>query len=250
MKLGLQLYTVRDLIAQDFQGTLRQVASLGFAGVEFAGDYGGLTDSELKAFLDDLNLETAGLHVSLESLETGLDAQVQKALALNAPYLVCPWLGAARYSSGWDGAIGSLKAIHDKLQGTGVGLAYHNHTFEFQTRAGDIYALDAIAGAGIDLEFDGAWGYAAGVDPAAYLRQHGGRVALLHLKDLKRLKPGTDTADWETVELGQGEVPLLGVVNAARETGVAWALVEQDHCPGNALDSVRKSIEWWRTQIA
>ncbi len=250
MKLGLQLYTVRDLVAQDFQGSLRQVAGLGFAGVEFAGDYGGLTDSELKAFLESLNLETAGMHVGLDTLENDLEAQVQRAVALKSPYLVCPWVDAARYSSSWDGVIRSLKAIQDKLQGTGVGLAYHNHTFEFQTRAGTAYALDAIAGAGIDLEFDGAWGHAAGVDPAAYLRQRAGRVALLHLKDVKRLKPGTDTSDWETVELGQGEVPLVGVVNAARETGVGWALVEQDQCPGNALDSVRKSMEWWRTQIA
>jgi sugar phosphate isomerase/epimerase len=157
---------------------------------------------------------------------------------------VCPWVSEARYAHGWDDIIAALVAAKRELEGTGVGLAYHNHVFEFEHRVGNVYALDAIAASGVDLEFDIAWGHAGGVEPAAYLRQHAGRVPLLHVKDIKRADSG-----WDTVSLGDGEVPILPTLEAARAVGVEWALVEQDHCPGDALESVNKSMVWWKQNV-
>jgi sugar phosphate isomerase/epimerase len=244
MRLGLQLYTVRDALEKDFKGTLEAISRLGIEGVEFAGNYGGMTPTQLSDFLKTLNLAVAGMHVSLEALTDDLGAQVQTAKALGANRLVCPWVAESLYASGWENIIASLQSIKERLEGTGVGLAYHNHAFEFEHRVGTEYALDAIASSGIDLEFDIAWGHAGGIDPAAYVRQHAGHLPLLHVKDVKRSASG-----WDTVPLGQGEVKLEGIIAAARETGVPWGLVEQDHSVGDALDSVTQSVAWWREHI-
>jgi sugar phosphate isomerase/epimerase len=244
MRLGLQLYTVRDALASNFQGTLEAVSKLGFQGVEFAGNYGGMTPTELSDFLNTLKLKVAGMHVSLEALTDDLETQVNTARVLGAPRLVCPWIAEARYANGWGNVIAALVEIKHELEGSGVGLAYHNHVFEFEQRVGDLYALDAIAAAGIDLEFDIAWGHAGGVNPAAYLHQHTGRVPLLHVKDILRNASG-----WDTVSLGDGEVPLSPTLEAARGAGVQWLILEQDHCPGDALESVNKSMVWWNAHV-
>ena len=245
MKLGLQLYTVRDALAADFNGTLEAISTMAFDGVELAGNYGGMEPAGLKKYLNELGLDVAGMHLPLEALETDLEAQLHFAHAVGAKHVVCPWLDAARYASGWDSAIESLGKIARILEGEGVGFAYHNHTFEFESRVGSGYALDAIAAAGIPLEFDIAWAHASGVNPATYLTQHSGHVPLLHVKDVKRVndKPGTD--GWETVELGRGSVPLRDTLEVAQAAGVEWLLLEQDQSAGDAVESVRQSRAWY-----
>jgi sugar phosphate isomerase/epimerase len=243
MKLGLQLYTVRDLLAADFHGTLNAISKLGIDGVELAGQYGSLEPVALKSLLNDLTLEVAGMHVMLDTLETDLDAQINAAHALGAGYLVCPWLDAALYVNGWDAIIQRLQTVKQRLEGSGVGLAYHNHTFELDAQP---LPLEAIAAAGIPLEFDIAWSHAAGVDPSDFLARHAGQIPLLHVKDVARVSDAPGMDGWRTVELGRGHVPIGAAISAAQAAGVEWALLEQDACEGSALESVRISLEWWR----
>ena len=246
MKLGLQLYTVRDLLAADFHGTLEAVSKLGIDGVELAGQYGGLEPPALKKLLTDLKLEVAGMHVALDQLETNLDAQIKAALELGAGYLVCPWLDAELYVNGWDAVIQRLQLVKQRLEGSNVGLAYHNHTFELDVQP---RPLEAIAAAGIPLEFDIAWAHAAGVDPSAFIARHAGQIPLLHVKDVTRVSDAPGTDGWRTVELGRGQVPIGAAVSAAQTAGVEWLLLEQDACVGNPLESVQISLEWWRARL-
>jgi sugar phosphate isomerase/epimerase len=245
MKLGLQLYTVRDALTADFNGTLEAISKMDFDGVELAGNYGGMEPAGLKKYLNELGLDVAGMHLGLEALETDLEAQIHFAQAVGAKHVVCPWLDSARYVNGWDAAIASLTKIGRILEGEGLGFAYHNHTFEFETRVGSGYALDAIAAAGIALEFDIAWAHASGVNPAAYLTQHSGHVPLLHVKDVKRVSDKSGTDGWETVELGRGSVPLRATLEVAEAAGVEWLVLEQDYSAGHALESVRQSRAWY-----
>ena len=246
MKLGLQLYTVRDLLATDFHGTLEAVSKLGIDGVELAGVYGGLEPRDLKRVLMDLNLEVAGMHVGLDALETDLDAQVAAAHELGAGYLVCPWLEAELYSSGWEAVIARLQLVQQRLEGSGVGLAYHNHTFELDVQP---RPLEEIAAVGIPLEFDIAWAHVAGVDPSAFIARHAGQIPLLHVKDVARVSDAPGMEGWQTVELGRGSVPIGAALEVAKTAGVEWFLLEQDACAGNALESVRISLEWWRARL-
>ncbi|RIH90283.1 Inosose dehydratase [Calidithermus terrae] len=241
-RVGLQLYTLRDLLGDRFKETLEQVAAMGYEGVEFAGVYGGLNPGELRRFLDGLGLETAGLHVPLEQLEQGLDGQVALARALGTPYLVCPWLDAGLRGSEarWRELFGRLERLGKACRAAGVRLVYHNHEFEFEEKVGGRPAFDALfaAAPSLEAELDVAWAHAGGQDPAAYVRKYAGRLPLVHLKDLKGRR---------TVELGRGEVPVEAAVRAAQASGVRWLLVEQDES-ARPLESVRASLEWLRSK--
>ncbi len=227
MKTGLQLYTLRQEAARDFEGTLRRVADLGYAGVELAGNYGGLGPAELRARLDELGLETASLHISLDALETDFDQQADLALALGASCLVCPWIAPDRRAdeSGWRSVFASLERLAERAAARGLTLAYHNHTFEFESKVGNEYALDALLSAAprVQLELDVAWAQAGGVSAPDYLRRYAGRTPLVHIKDLT-----LGGAEPATVALGEGVVDLGGVLDVARELQPAWLLVEQD----------------------
>ncbi len=242
-KIGLQLYTVRDQLAQDFAGTLNAVAKLGFHGVELAGNYGGHDAPALKAFLDGLKLEVASLHVPIEALETDLDAQIAFAQALGSKYIVCPWLAESRYAT--DAALvetfASLEKIALICKARGLGFGYHNHTFEFERHVGAQPMFDALFAAVPNalVEFDIAWGHAGGIASADYVRHYAGRLPLLHVKDVRR-----DGSGWQTVELDRGEVPVQAALEAGAATGAEWFIVEQDHCAGDPLESVAVSVKF------
>lgn len=241
-RVGLQLYTLRDLLGDRFRQTLEQVAAMGYKGVEFAGVYGGLNPGELRRFLDGLGLEVAGLHVPLEQLEQGLEAQIALARTLGAAYLVCPWIepGLRGSEARWRGVFGRLERLGRACRGAGIRLAYHNHDFEFEEKMGGEPVFDALfaSAPSLEVELDIAWAHAGGYDPAAYLRKYAGRVPLVHLKDLEGRR---------TVELGRGEVPVGAALQAALSGGVRWLLVEQDESP-RPLESARLSLEWLRSR--
>src|SRR5437660_8408838 len=91
MTIALQLYTVRDETAQDFAGTLRRVAALGYTAVEFAG-YGGLSIQQMQELLDETGLQALSSHVSLERLEQQFEQELEYCQAIGCPYIVVPWL--------------------------------------------------------------------------------------------------------------------------------------------------------------
>lgn len=244
-KIALQLYTLRDRLAQDFMGTLEAVSRLGFHGVELAGNYGGHDGPALKAVLENLKLEVAGLHVPIDKLENDLDAQIDFALALGSKYLVCPWLAPERYANeaAWHQVFASLEKIALACKARGLRLGYHNHTFEFEQRVGSELAFDALFAAVPDaiVEFDIAWGHAGGIASADYVKKYAGRLPLLHVKDVRR-----DGAGWATVELDRGEVPVQASLEAGAASGVEWFVLEQDHSAGDALQSVATSVTFLR----
>jgi sugar phosphate isomerase/epimerase len=244
-KIGLQLYTVRDKLAQDFLGTLEAVAGLGFHGVELAGNYGGHDAGALKALLGKLGLEVAALHIPIEKLETDLDAQIAFASALGSKYIVCPWLAESRYATdaAFHETCASLERIARACAARGLRLGYHNHTFEFERQVGPQTMFDALFAAAPDalVEFDIAWGHAGGVSSTDYVKKYAGRLPLLHVKDVKR-----DGAGWQTVELDRGEVPVHASLEASAATGAEWFVLEQDHCAGDPLESVALSVAFLR----
>jgi sugar phosphate isomerase/epimerase len=93
MSVGLQLYTVRDAMAEDFEGTLRQVAAMGYEGVEFAG-YGGMEAEKLRDLLQELNLTAIGSHIGLHLLEGQLEEEIAYLQTIGAKYAICPYLPA------------------------------------------------------------------------------------------------------------------------------------------------------------
>ncbi len=242
--VALQLYTVRDQTAKDFVGTLKRVAEMGYAGVEFAGT-GGLAAAELKKLLDDLGLRVAGSHVALGEYERDLQAVIDYNLAIGNRYLVVPFLpeDLRQDEAAWVAIAGRMNEIGAACREQGLTLAYHNHAFEFQ-RFGGRYALEILYDetdpALVKGEPDVYWFVRGGADPVAWLKERPGRCPLVHLKDMA---PG---AEQTFAEVGEGVIDFAPIFAAAQAGGAEWYIVEQDICKRPSLESAALSLRHLR----
>jgi sugar phosphate isomerase/epimerase len=236
--VALQLYTVRDETAQDFAGTVRRVAAMGYAGVEFAG-YGGLSSKEVATLLADTSLRAVGTHVGLQALNADFDREINYCLEIGCPLLVIPWIG-----EDWRNAEGArrlseqLNQYGSRAKERGVTLAYHNHDFEFRSDDGSTFIerlTTATDPAVVKLELDTFWAAYAGVDPISFIQQQSGRIASLHLKDM-------DTARKFT-EVGDGTLDIAGYIKAGQAAGVHTFIVENDAPRIPSLESAQRSLE-------
>lgn len=240
--VALQLYTLRDHVAKDLNGTLGKVAEMGYEGVELAG-YGDLGDAEkVKRALDVSGLRLVASHVSSQDLRDDLQRVIDEALILGNKYVVCSGLFAGDRSE--DGYREFAKLCNEagaRLNSSAIQLCYHNHDFEFNEKVDGGYALDYLyentEPALLQAELDTFWVQKGGEDPASYIRKYSGRVPLLHIKDMTKDDAKT------FAEVGEGSLDWPAIFAAAEEGGTTAYIVEQDICPGEPLDSVRKSLE-------
>lgn len=238
--LVAQMYTVRQAAAQDFKGALKQVAQLGFAGVELAGTF-GLPAAELAQTLKELNLTCVSAHVPLADLRQNLAQQLDLYLTLGASFVICPWLPPEQRgdAAGYQTLGRELDQMGQSCRASGLQLCYHHHDFELVQFNGK-YALDilleAADPANLQLEADTYWLKVGGKEPATYLRQWPGRTPLLHLKDMTATHPPT------FAEVGNGVLEWPQIFEAAEEVGVQWYLVEQDKCAGDPFESLKMSL--------
>ncbi|MCR8634912.1 sugar phosphate isomerase/epimerase family protein [Paenibacillus radicis (ex Xue et al. 2023)] len=245
MGVGLQLYTLRDDMAQDFRGTLRKVAELGYEGVEFAG-YGGLEAEELRDLLKELNLKAIGAHVSLKNMRENLEKEIAYLKTIGAPYFICPHIALEdrKDAEAWKALFAFFEHAGHQIKEAGLQFGYHNHAFEFEESIDDEFVFDALYSTTsadiVKVEMDVCWVKYAGQDPLAYINTYAGRLPLLHLKDFNR---GAEN-QMDTVELGLGEVDLPNVIQASSDAGVEWLIVEQDRCANPPLQSVATSLNW------
>jgi len=239
--VALQLYTVRDATEKDFVGTVRQVAEMGYAGVEIAGNTGGMSPSELRAFLADLGLAVAGSHIGIEVLESNLDQVIGDNATLGNRWIVCPWMPEDRRkdAAGWRAVAAQLTEIGARVKAAGLQLCYHNHSFEFQRFDGET-GFDIFYGAAdpdlVQAEIDTYWVQHGGEEPSATIARFAGRAPLVHLKDMT---PGDSPT---FTEVGNGILDFRAIFAASERAGVEWYIVEQDTCAGPSVESARTSL--------
>lgn len=245
--VALQLYTVRKAARTDFLGTLRAVAAMGYAAVQLSGT-GDLGAPALKAVLDELGLQVAGMHVRLQQFERHLDRVIDDALTLDCGYVVCGKLPIWRgryHAAGWRAAARILNEIGATCAAKGLQLCYHNHAFEFRRFGGDTgwqILMDNTDPRLVQAEVDVYWARYAGYDPVALIRSLAGRVPLLHLKDMKK------GALWPTfTEIGSGVMDFTAICAAAAAVGTEWLIVEQDRCILPPLESAHLSLAYLRS---
>lgn len=236
---GIQLYTLREQVAQDFLGTLDALAQAGIRRVELARDYGGLSGPALRAVLDERGLSAPSAHLALEPLEDDLEAQVQFLQTVGVRHAVYPYHRADTEAE-WLALAARLERVAQALAAYGLTLSYHNHDHELTQTLGGRPVLDLLleAAPSVQAELDVAWIYAGGHDPVTYLRRYAGRLPLVHLKDVRREGEG-----WQTVALGEGEVPLHEVLAAL--PAEVQPYYEQDQ--GGTLDTLRRSLGYLKT---
>jgi sugar phosphate isomerase/epimerase len=236
--IALQLYTLRQEMEEDFIGTLKKIADLGYMGVEFAG-FGGFSASVLKSYLDDFGLKPVGAHIGIEELKSNLDELIAYNIQLGNKYIICPF---ASYEGKEDYVKMAelLKDIGRKLKASGLQLCYHNHAHEFTSYEGE-YGLDFIYNKVneeiLKTEIDTYWVAYAGLDPVQYVSKYAGRTPLLHIKDME------NSEKREFAEIGNGTINIKAIAEQAAKNGTEWLIVEQDKCKREPLESVRISIE-------
>ncbi len=234
--ISLQLYTVREQMAQDEMGTLEKVSAIGYEGVE-----AGYNSSE--AFFNkcaELSLEITGLHVGLDALQNDLQGVIDFAKRTGQEFLILSWFDARHRSDldGWMKIAAILSEAGTKLREHDLRLLYHNHDFEFE-RFNDQYALDIlfqnVPEHALGAELDTYWVAKGGADPVEYINRYASRLPLLHIKDI--------TPDGNFAEIGQGTLDWPSIFAAAENAGVSVYCVEQDKCAGDPFDSIRISLE-------
>ena len=239
--IALQLYTVRDELARDFEGTLRRVAEIGYTAVEFAG-FLERPASKLYAILKELNLQVAGAHVPVEDLETDLEAIVEYHLEIGNQYLVVPSAPEERRRDRkrFRSFAHALNDIGADIQDYGLKICYHNHAYELEDFGGQTgmeILLETTEPETVGIELDTYWIKYGGADPAELLRRLAGRCPLVHLKDM------ADDEQRSTAEIGTGTMDFDAIFAAAEEAGVQWYIVEQDETARPSLESARISLE-------
>jgi sugar phosphate isomerase/epimerase len=236
-ELSVQLYTVRDALAEDFVGTLGKLAAFGFTQVEpFA----------LLSFADELRngLASNGLtapttHMHL--LDEDQDAIFSLAAELGIQTVIEPYVDPARWQSeaNISEVASELSAAASKAAGYGLRVGYHNHHFELESKISGVHGLEVLAdrlAAEVVLEVDTYWAYAGGADVPALITRLGDRVVALHLKD------GDGSLDTtKQVPLGSGVLPVWDIIAAAPD---ALRVVELDDSETDLLEAVRAGREF------
>jgi sugar phosphate isomerase/epimerase len=239
--LGVQLYTVRQALADDVPGTLAALAEIGYEEVETAGLY-GLAPADFRRLLDGEGLRAVSGHVPLESLVgEALEATLDDAEALGQHWVTVPWLGDDhRTADGYRRAAAALDRAGEAAARRGMRVAYHNHDFEFEPldeagrRTGWELLLQHTDPDLVDLQMDLFWTVHAGSDPIAWFERHAGRFPMVHAKDR--------TASGEMVDVGAGAMDFGAILSAGRAAGLRHVFVEHDR-PADPLASVRRSYE-------
>ncbi|MBK8024340.1 MAG: sugar phosphate isomerase/epimerase [Chloroflexi bacterium] len=243
-KIAVQLYTVREALKGDYEGVIRQIAAMGYDGVEPAGMYGA-GPREARALFDSLGLAVPSAHLGLLDDAAGRAQALDNAAILGCQYAVVPFIPAEQFAT-VDLVIeqcNRLNAALPDVKAHGMQLLYHNHWWEFTVKPelGGRTAIDVMKehlDPAIGFEVDTYWAQHAGLDPAAVVAQLGDRAPLLHMKDGH---PGTDQA---MLAVGDGVVDFKAIVSAST---AGWWISELDRHDGDMLTAIRRSAAYLKT---
>lgn len=252
-KVGVQLYTLRNQIGKDAKGTLKKVAELGFGEVEnfgYSGKFFGMTPAEYKSVLGDLGLTAPSGHYMYGNFGNkkipgtvlnGWEKAVEDAAAIGQQYMVIAYLMPEERGDidNYKRTAEGISKAAEVCKKSGIQLCYHNHDFEFEAQNGilpfDILTKETSAEL-VKIELDLYWASKAGQDPVSLFKQHKGRVALWHVKDMD------NTPKKHFTEVGNGVIDFASIFKNAKASGMKHFFVEQDECPGSPFDSIAKSI--------
>jgi sugar phosphate isomerase/epimerase len=252
-KVGLQLYTVRDLMKDDFDGTIAKVAAIGYKEVEFAG-YFGRTAQQVRAACDKNGLAPVSTHIQYEELDDKFPSVIETSKAIGLKYIVCPFIKEELRKSPdiWKQASDKFNRCGEQTKKAGIQFAYHNHWFEFLPVDGKLPYDELLKLCGsnlVKMEMDLCWITAAGGDPLKYFNEYPGRFPLVHVKDLHSIPKVTaggaqnygDTVD--LTEVGSGLIDWKRIFAQSDKAGIKHYIVEHDH-PKQPFDSITKSYEY------
>jgi sugar phosphate isomerase/epimerase len=252
-RVGLQLYTVRSLLKDDFEGTLAKVAEIGYGEVEFAG-YFGRTPKEVRAALDQNGLAPVSSHVEYELLGEKWPATLESAAVIGHRFLICPMVpdDLRAQTDGWKKVAETFNRAAEASRDAGIRFGYHNHHMELALVNGKRPYDTLLAEtdpALVCMEMDLCWMTVGGADPLEYFHRYPGRFPLVHVKDVKAVPtPGPSEAYVpfpraiaEMTDVGQGIIDWKRIFAQSKEAGIEHYIVEHDE-PADPLSFMRNSF--------
>jgi sugar phosphate isomerase/epimerase len=251
LPVGLELYTVREELGKDFNGTLQKVAAIGYREVELFSFF-KFTAAQIRDSLKEGGLTCPAAHYVTPQLRSGLDEHIEYAKELGLSYMVCAFLQPQERKSldDYRRLAEFFNKVGEQCHKADIQFGYHAHNFEYTTYDG-VVAFDELLRLTdpnlFKIELDCYWMKRAGRDPVTYMKKYPGRFPLLHIKDMKPGRaPTTDLMRGSDAftEVGRGSIDWRSIFAAARESGITHYFVEQDKTDGPPLESARISYEY------
>lgn len=264
LPLGLQLYSVRDILPKDYEGTLRQLSAMGYREVEAAGFF-GRSPGEVKKAMDGAGLQCVSAHCSLSQLLPKMDETIQFGKDLGLSHIVCAapmprdssrakdgGSRAARESmtlDDWRWNADQFNRIGEKANAAGIRFAYHNHTPEFHSENGVVFydeLMKLTDPAKVTMELDCGWAVVAGQNPADLLTRYPTRFSMLHVKDFKLTPASTPSNHPPSTEMGHGTIDYHPIFEAAKKTNLKHAFVEQEEFDLPQMEALKIDADYMR----
>src|SRR3984885_10620015 len=263
LPLGLQLYSVRDILPKDYEGTLKQLSAIGYREVEAAGFF-GRTPAQVKLAMDQAGLHCVSAHYPLVQLLPHLDEIIQFGKDLGLDYIVCaspglkdasgvkaPASRAARESmtlDDWRWNAEQFNRIGERVHAAGIRFAYHNHTAEFRSENGTVFydeLLRSTDPAKVTMEMDCGWVVVGGKNPVDYLTRYPAHFSMLHVKDFKMGGAAyTNSEPPPSAELGRGTIDYRPIFEAAKKAPLKHAFVEQEEFDMPPMEALKVDADY------
>lgn len=234
VEYGLQLWSVRDSLEQDFKGTIKKIAEIGYKKVETAGFY-GLTSEEFYAIINDAGLTVSAAHLGLHHLENDYKGIVNYVKGIKCEnYIIA---GADFSADAFDNTIDLFNKYQAMLEADGINFQFHNHAPDFINKNSEgLNAMEAIlAKTKLNIEVDTYWAFVAKVDPIKYITEHADRIKFIHLKD--------GSPDGNGTILGRGSAPVAAVHETALKLGFDM-IVESENQDPDGITEVTESFKF------
>jgi len=249
-KIGLNLWTVRDMMNKDVAGTLDLLAEIGYKWIEPAGYDNGLfygtKPSKFKQLVDDRGMEIISNHTNITD-DNKIDETLDAVVETGAKYAVLPLL-RDEWEANLDGlkkAAEFLNIAGEKAREKGIKFGFHNHTFEF-SKLGNTLPIDVLMAETdpklVTFEMDLAWTTAAGKDPIEFFKKYPGRFELWHVKDTNK--------ENEDEILGLGRIDFKAIFEEKKLSGMKYFFVEKDYARNKSVEEILKiNMEYLRNNI-
>ena len=255
-QISIQLFTLRDQLAIDFEGTIAALHAIGYTRVEHAG-FVNRTATQFKEVLDDNNIVSTSGHVLIPQpfIPDAWSASLADANVLGSTYIVHPFFGinfgtgeVTRETLPWRAFARDLNMAGIMAQDAGLQLGYHNHNWEFfrltddPSRTAFDVLVDETDPDLVHLELDLFWVTRGARDPVDIIEQNKGRILQFHVKDMDQAGSFTD--------LGQGLIDFARIFELSKKAGAVEYIVERDDAgspprtPAQALDTARVGYDF------
>jgi sugar phosphate isomerase/epimerase len=250
-RIGVQLYSVRDLMQQDFEGTIARVAEIGYNDVEFAG-YFNRTPEQVRKILDQNNLKAPSSHLGLDLFRNDLKGTLEMAKVIGHEYVTVPSGARGADLAAWRGVAAEFNRFGAAAREAGLKFAYHNHNFEFQGVAGGQTGYDILLNETdpelVFFEQDLYWTTFADRDPIELFNRAPHRFPMWHVKDLT-----TASGQKAMAPVGKGSIDWKKIFADAQLSGLQYPFVEHDTAaqyPGGSLASIQASYTYLKQLLS